>query len=313
MEIGQLEAFLHVAQYRSFTRAAKALELTQPSLSARMLTLEREIGEPLFHRMGRGVRLTDTGRAFLPYVQRAMETLKDAQDALNASHHVSVGKLQVGSARAICAYVLPGVLETFRQSYPGIDVAIKAGRSSDVLEMVLAEEVQVGLTRSIIHPDIEVRHLYDEHVVLVTHPSHPFATAGEASIYDVAHQPLIMYDRESSYFVLINRVVREAGIVPNVQMNLDSIEATKRMIERGLGISFLPRNSLRRELELGTLETVPIKEGYDVVLPTSVMVRKAHSHGTIVQAFLDLLFQIYPDGSWSSLTQRTRRRPRVPV
>ena len=308
MEIGQLEAFLQVAQHHSFSRAAEALELTQPSLSARILTLEREIGEPLFHRIGRGVRLTDAGRALVPYVQRAMESLKEGRDALDASHHASVGKLHIGSARAICAYVLPGIVETFRQSHPGIDVAIKTGRSSDVLEMVLAEEVQVGLTRTIVHPDIEVRHLYDEHVVLVTHPSHPFARAGEASIYDVAHEPLILYDKESSYFVLINRVVREAGIVPNVQMDLDSIEATKRMIERGLGISFLPRNSLRRELELETLAAIPIKEGYDVVLPTSVMVRKASSYGAIVQAFLDLLFRLYPQDAEPAPGQGDNRR-----
>jgi len=295
MEIRQLEAFLNVVQYQNFSRAAEAMGLTQPSLSARILTLEREIGEPLFHRMGRGTRLTDAGRTLLPYVSRSLDSLKDARDALDASRRASLGKLNIGSARAICAYVLPGILDTFHGSHPGIDVSIKTGRSSEVLRMLLADEVQVGLARTIVHPEIEARHLYDEHVVLVTHPSHPFAKAGEASIYDVANEPLILYDRESSYFVLINRVVREAGIVPNVKMDLDSIDATKRMIERGLGISFLPRNSMHQELELGTLSTVPIKEGYDVVLPTSVMVRKATTQGTVVQAFLELLYTLYPD------------------
>lgn len=295
MEIRQLEAFLNVVQFQNFSRAAEAMGLTQPSLSARILSLERELGEPLFHRMGRGTRLTDAGRTLLPYVNRSLDSLKDARDALDAAHRASLGKLNIGSARAICAYVLPGILDTFHGSHPGIDVAIKTGRSSEVLRMLLADEVQVGLARTIVHPEIEARHLYDEHVVLVTHPSHPFAKAGEASIYDVANEPLILYDRESSYFVLINRVVREAGIVPNVKMDLDSIDATKRMIERGLGISFLPRNSMHQELELGTLSTVPIKEGYDVVLPTSVMVRKATTQGTVVQAFLELLYSLYPD------------------
>jgi DNA-binding transcriptional LysR family regulator len=161
------------------------------------------------------------------------------------------------------------------------------------LEMLLSGEVQVGLSRTIVHPDIQAQHIYDEQVVLVTDPSHKFAKLGEASIYDVAHEPLILYDRESSYFVLINRVVREAGIVPNVQMDLDSIDATKRMIERGLGISFLPRNSLRRELEIGTLKTIRIQEGHNVVLPTSVMVRRQSTQGTIVQSFLGLLLSIY--------------------
>ena len=85
-----------------------------------------------------------------------------------------------------------------------------------------------------------------------------------------------------------------AGIVPNVQMDLDSIEATKRMIERGLGISFLPYNSLHRELELGTLAHVKLGGGYQVTLPTAVMFRRASSYSAIVRAFLEQLQEIYP-------------------
>ena len=294
MENRQLEAFLHVVQYQSFSRAAEALDLTQPSLSARIISLEKEIGEPLFQRLGRGVRLTEAGRAFQPYVERSLGALKEAIEAVDATHRTSIGKLRIGSARAICAYVLPGILEVFHRTHPGVDIAIKTGRSSEVLDMVLSEEVQIGLTRHLTHQDIDSRHLYNEHVVLVTHPSHRFVRDGAASIYDIAHEPLILYDKESTYFVLINRVVREAGIVPNVQMDLDSIEATKRMIERGLGVSFLPYNSILTEIEQGSLATIPIKEGYNVDLPTSVMVQRTISHGAVVGSFLDLLYSLYP-------------------
>ena len=294
MENRQLEAFLHVVQYQSFSRAAEALDLTQPSLSARIISLEKEIGEPLFQRLGRGVRLTEAGRAFQPYVERSLGALKEAIEAVDATHRTSIGKLRIGSARAICAYVLPGILEVFHRTHPGVDIAIKTGRSSEVLDMVLSEEVQIGLTRHLTHQDIDSRHLYNEHVVLVTHPSHRFVRDGAASIYDIAQEPLILYDKESTYFVLINRVVREAGIVPNVQMDLDSIEATKRMIERGLGVSFLPYNSILTEIEQGSLATIPIKEGYNVDLPTSVMVQRTISHGAVVGSFLDLLYSLYP-------------------
>ncbi|MEE2700965.1 MAG: LysR family transcriptional regulator [Chloroflexota bacterium] len=294
MENRQLEAFLHVVQYQSFSRAAEVLDLTQPSLSARIISLEKEIGEPLFQRLGRGVRLTEAGRAFQPYVERSLGALKEAIEAVDATHRTSIGKLRIGSARAICAYVLPGILEVFHKTHPGVDIAIKTGRSSEVLDMVLSEDVHIGLTRHLAHQDIESRHLYNEHVVLVTHPSHRFVKDGAASIYDIAHEPLILYDKESTYFVLINRVVREAGIVPNVQMDLDSIEATKRMIERGLGVSFLPYNSILTEIEQGSLATIPIKEGYNVDLPTSVMVQRTLSHGAVVGSFLDLLYSLYP-------------------
>jgi DNA-binding transcriptional LysR family regulator len=172
-------------------------------------------------------------------------------------------------------------------------VGIKTGRSTEVLEWVLSEEIQVGLARALHHPDVVTSHLYDEQIVLVTHPDHPFAKAGTASIYAVASQPLIVYDKESTYFVLIDKVCREAGIQPNIQMDLDSIESTKRMIERGLGLSFLPLNAIGRELELGTLQQVPLQEEYSITLPTAVLVRRAASYGAIVTAFLDLLGEIY--------------------
>ena len=229
MEIGQLEAFLMTVRLHSISRAAVEIGVTQPSLSARIHALEAELGGPLFHRIGRGVRLTDVGRTFLPFVQRAMDTLQTGRDAIESGKTGSAGKLHIGAARSISANVLPGILETFRQRHPGVDVAIKTGRSTEVLDWVLSEEIQVGVARALYHPEVSTTMLYDEQIVLATHPSHAFALAGVASIHEVASEPLIVYDKESTYFVLIDRVCREAGISPNIQMDLDSIESTKRI------------------------------------------------------------------------------------
>lgn len=295
MELPQLEAFLMAVEHRNFSKAATALGISQPSFSARIKALEVEAGDALFQRVGRGVRVTDAGRTLLPYVQRAMESLRTGKSALDASRAGTAGKLFIGAARNISTNVLPAVLEAFRARYPGVDLSIRTGRSSQVFQWVLGEEVQVGMARTLHHPDIATTHLYDEEVVLVTHPTHRFARAGTASIQEVASEPLILYDKESSYFVLIERVCREAGIVPNVQMDLDSIEATKRMIERNLGISFLPASALRRELAGGTLAQVPLREPYRVTLPTGVMVRRSAQHSAIVTAFLDVVSAMYGD------------------
>ncbi|MBI4233718.1 MAG: LysR family transcriptional regulator [Chloroflexi bacterium] len=293
MDAAQLQGFVEVARQGSFTRAARALFLSQPALSARIHTLEREVGETLFHRMGRGVRLTEAGRSFLPYAERVLESLRQGQEALTASHSAWAGKLHLATARVIGTYVLPGILQRLRERYPGIDVTIRTGRSYQVLESVVAEEVQVGLGRTLLHPEVDSVRLYDEEIVLVTHPSHPFALRREATIYEVGQEPLILYDRDSSYFVLIDRVCREGDILPKVIMNLDSIEATKRMIELGLGVSFLPKHSIARELELGTLAEVRLAGGHEVKLPTSVMVHKAKSYLPAVLAFLEVLQELF--------------------
>ena len=293
MELAQLRAFLEAAERGSFRRAAEALFLTQPSLSARVHALEEELGVSLFHRMGRGVRLTEMGRAFLPYAERAMEALRQGRAVIDSARDASGGVLNMASARAIGTYTLPSILERFRLKYPNIKVHINIGRSSDVLQMVVDEEAQLGLARALTDPDVVTMRLYDEEIALATSPNHPFAVRGEASIYEVAQEPLILYDRESSYFVLINQVCRAAGISPRVEMTLDSIEATKHLVELGMGVSFLPRSGVRHELERGSLRLIPLTEGHQVSLPTAVMVRRAQHYSPAVLAFMDVLREMY--------------------
>ena len=293
MEFGQVEAFITVAKFGSFTKASEALFLTQPSLSARIKSLEKELGEILFHRIGRGVKLTEAGTTLLPYAERSFENLKDGKDALHSARTVSSGKLNLASARVISTYVLPEIVKQFHEQYPGIDVTIKTGRSSEVLQMIQQEEAQIGLSRTLVHPEIFSSHLYNEEIVLASHPNHPFAIRGKASMRDIALEPLILYDKGSTYFIMIEEACREFGVIPNVIMNLDSVEATKQMLERGLGVSFLPVNSMKRELEMGMLSIIDLDDGHKVKLPTSVILRKSKIYAPAVIAFLELLKNIY--------------------
>ena len=296
MELSQVGVFLEAVERGSFRRAAEALLLTQPSVSTRIQRLEDELGVPLFHRTSRGVRLTDMGRIFFPFAQRAMESLRQGTEVLESARHTSAGILNMATARVIGTYVLPGILWEFQQKYPETNLHIKVGQSAEVLQMVLDEEVQIGLARYMQHPDVDAIHLYDEEAVLVTHPGNTFASSGTPSMRQVAQQPLILYDPGnpgSSYSTFINESFRNAGITPKVEMNLDSVEAVKNMVELGLGISFLPRSSLRKNLENGTLVIIPLAERQQVLLPTYALVRKGQHYSPTVVAFLELLHQIY--------------------
>ena len=288
MELIQLEAFLEAAQWRSFRRAAGALFLTQPSLSDRIKRLEQDVRQPLFHRMGRGVTLTEAGKALLPYAEHALRDLREGKEALQEMDPRANITLHVGSARVVGTYVLPDVIARFREENSA-DVHMRSGRSTEVLQMVINGDVHVGVARALAHPQVESVPLYDEEVVLVSDPAHDFAKEGSASIYQVATEPLILYDRDSFYFVLIDRVCREAGIVPRVLMMLDSIEATKQMVERGLGISFLPRSSINREVEYGTLATIPLREGHRVTLNTVALLPRKQPRSSMVTGFLKSL------------------------
>ena len=143
------------------------------------------------------------------------------------------------------------------------------------------------------HPEVDQVLLYDEEIVLVTDRSHPFTRRGEASIQEVAQEPLIVYDRESAYFVAISQVCQQAGIVLRVEMDLDSIEATKHMVELGMGIAFLLRNGISQELGKGTLSIISIRDVDHIYLPICALLRRAQHYSPTVLAFLKLLQEIY--------------------
>ena len=236
------------------------------------------------------------GQVFLPFAQRSMETLRRGREVLESVCQASAGILNMATARVIGTYVLPETLQKFQHLYPETNLHIKVGGSLDVLQMVVDEEVQLGLARFMQHPDVDALHLYDEEAVLVVHPDHSFAKTGVAAMFAVAQEPLILYDPGdpgSSYFQFINRVCRDAGVTPKVEMNLDSVEAAKNMVQLGLGISFLPRSGVRQELESGTLTLIDVAEVPPVLLPTYVLLRRGQQHGPVVVAFLNLLQETY--------------------
>jgi DNA-binding transcriptional LysR family regulator len=293
MDFGQVEAFLQVAQHRSFSRAAEVLQLTQPSITARIQALERELGEELFERGGRGVRLTDAGHAFLPYSERILQTLQEGRDAVDEVRNVQLGSLRLGSALTISTYVLPSILRVFCDRYSGVDVVVRTGRSEQVLSMLLSDEVQAGLVRSLANAEVETIDLYEDEIVLVADPRHRFAAAGRARVVEAAAEPIVLFDRGSSYYGLIHNFFRQAGVIPNVAMELDSLEATKRMVEEGLGVALVPLVTIERELKAGTLVKVDLIDAEPIRRPISLIYRRNRKRPRTVQAFIDTLAEMY--------------------
>jgi DNA-binding transcriptional LysR family regulator len=260
MELAQLEAFIQVAHYRSFSRAAEALFLTQPSVTARIQSLEREIGERLFERTGRSVTLTDAGRAFMPHAQRALTAVQEGTDAIEAVQHGDVGSIRIGASSSIATYVLPAILKAFRQARPRVHIHLSTGNTEEMVEKLLSGDIHVAMTRLAQHPEIDSLHLYNDDLALVTAPEHPFASRRGVTVAEAGREPFLFFERSSSYHGLIYSMFLRAGVVPESAMELDSMETTKHMVEAGLGIAMLPAVSVEREVKAGTLCQIEIKD-----------------------------------------------------
>src|ERR1700747_2608513 len=198
MEILQLETFLAVATYGGFHRAADALRVSQPAVSARISTLEESLGTRLFEREHGKFSLSLAGKALRPHAEQLLRQVAVARQAVHELHPFAGGTLPIAASLSICTYLLPEVLKNYQESHPNVIVSVRSGNSAQVLKMVLDGEVDLGLARSLNHPAVETQSLRDDPLLFVGHPGHPAMKKKKLKLSEVESLPLIFYDRGSS-------------------------------------------------------------------------------------------------------------------
>ena len=293
MDVRQIEAFVEIARHGSVTRAAQSLYLSQPTVTNRLQSLEAEVGESLFSRVQYGVVLTEAGKTLLPFAERALQSLNEGTSALKELHDGTRGTLYVSSVRLISNYVLPALLERFSVRRPAVQVVIRSDHTEEIVARVLNSDVQVGLCYKVRHADITTARLYDDELVLVVYPDHPFSHRAEVSVQDVAGESLALLVG-ADYFQRVSEVFGSAGLgVPASKFQIDSVDVVKLIVQKRLAISFLPLIALQRELELGLLKVVPM-EGVPRIQREMVAIYRKNSGLTgIARAFLETVTEHY--------------------
>lgn len=284
----QVECFLAVARTGNLSRAAKEMFLTQPTLTARLKAVEEELGDQLFVRTSRGMRLTEAGREFMPYAERVVDSFQEGKRHLEELRGITGGRLVIGASPGVGTYALPGLLERFSGAYPRVSISVRTGHSENILEMTLKEEVQLGLTRAMSHPEIESLPLYEDELVLVVDPDHRFTRRGSAGIAEIGEEQLIFFDNDSSYYDQTQTLFRDAGFRELRTMEVDNIEAAKRMVEHRLGVAFLPRTAVVRSVAAGNLVIVAVEDGPEMSRSISALKRRDIPATGPVEAFLEI-------------------------
>ncbi len=286
VELQNLEAFLQVARERSFTRAAAALFLTQPSVTARIQALEQEIGRPLFERRGRTVRLTEAGEAFLPYAQRALQLIQEG--AAQARETEGRGTVLVGATVSAATAVLPDLLEAFRRERPAARVVVRYGHSNEVVEMLRDGLADVGfVVRPLHEPLIVLEPLLSDDIVLLTPPRHPLASRRRLSPQDLVGHTLIAMQWGEGFEEFDRWMREELGLTSAIEV--DGIPLGVILISRGMGVGFAPHRSVAPYVRAGMVRVRTLRE-----LPTPqrevfLALRRVGRLSGTVQAFLDLV------------------------
>ncbi|KQL48533.1 transcriptional regulator [Brevibacillus choshinensis] len=291
MNMEQIEAFIFVALTGSFSKTAELLYLSQPTVSMRIKAMETSMGCKLFQRTGHTISLTKEGDLFLPYAKNILHMLQEGQQAIQRSYGDVEGELVISTVFVAAFYILPDLVEQFQKLYPKIKLTILTGHSHQVLEMVLNHEVAFGIAREVTHPQINRIQLMSDDMVLAIYPEHSFASRHQFSIEEVARERLILFNRGSLDWKLISSAFSHHQLQNNVVMEVDNIEVVKRMVKQKLGIAFLPRFSIQKDLSEGELLEVTVHNLPQINRNFELIYLKDTPLHGIMRTFIDFLMQ----------------------
>lgn len=237
------------------TRAAQALGVTQPALSAMIKKLESEVGAPLLHRTGRGVELTEAGQTFLVHAEDAIRAAESGVKAVRQLVGLEAGSIRVGGGATATAYLLPPVVSEIRSAHPNLRFYVREGGSSAIAAAVLSGELDLGIVTLPVElpgsADLMTSPLVDDELRLVVPPSMETLRRGGFRWKDVQALPMIAFEAGSAVRELIDRSAADAGVTLNVVMELRSIESIKRMVLAGIGVALVSRFAIGPDSGLG--------------------------------------------------------------
>lgn len=251
MELRHLRYFIRAAELMNFTKAAESLFVSQPTLSVQIHQLEEELQTELFARVGRTLRLTETGKIFLVRALQAVKELEEGAREIDAMKGLLRGNLCVASLPLYGSRLMASWIEKFNELYPEVSVRIKAAPSEDIEAGIVAGTIDLGFTfLPAQHAEIESRELFKDEIVLVAGISHPIAKKKSVAVDDLLELSMALPSERISATRLIGKYFDANGIQPKISMTFDDGHALIELVKKGKFVTFLPYWALKKEPEI---------------------------------------------------------------
>jgi len=276
----ELSAFVAVARLGSFTRAAAELNLSQPALSRRIRMIERALGGMLFDRLPEGARLTEAGRAFMPFAERALISLRDGDDAVRAVGNGDRGRISLAFASTFDSRGVTRAVDRFRRDNPGLELILYTGTSVEISDLVRRGDADLGLRyRADSDAALESRIIGEEVIEIICSPRHKLAKLKTVSPEQLAEETWIGYPYQRSVpDAGIKRMLLQYGLLSAHYMAVDSNELQIELTATNFGIGMLPRSTVAPALRAGRVRTLKVPAVRNVV-PIALIRRKGAHQG----------------------------------
>ncbi|HXG15562.1 MAG TPA: selenium metabolism-associated LysR family transcriptional regulator [Calidithermus sp.] len=292
MDLRRLEVFAKVAELGSFSRAAEALFLTQPTVSEHVRALETELGLTLLDRLGRGAVPTPAGQVLLGYARRILALSHEARQAIEQFRGRLSGQLAVGGSTIPGEYVLPVLIGRFRVRYPEAVVNLTVGSSRQVSDWVEEGRVEVGVVGARpSHRSLQARELMADELVLVVPADHPWAAVGTVTLAEVKGQPLVVRERGSGSRDALERALGEAGTDLSgfrVVGEMGSTQAIKQAVRAGVGLALISRRAVADECRAGLVSCVKVTD-LRVARSFFLVTHRDRTRSPLAQAFVEFV------------------------
>ncbi len=249
MDLRQLEIIRAIAETGSFTAAGDKLHVSQSAISRQVLLLEEELGDEIFHRVGRRVRITPMGDALLQLSNRVFQDVHDTLAEISDRQESLKGTLRLVGGMTVCLYVFPALLAELQRVHPQLDLKITGGSGDKCVAELRAGLADLGmLTLPIDAPDLVSVPVIHEELLLVTEPKHPLASQRRIVPADLTRQPFVLFEGGSNTRRVLDEFFLREHVEPRIVMETENVEIIKSMVRTGLGIGIVPYQAVAPEL-----------------------------------------------------------------
>jgi DNA-binding transcriptional LysR family regulator len=254
MDLRQLEIIRAIADTGSFTAAGEKLHVSQSAISRQILLLEDELGEPVFHRIGRRIRITPAGESLLQLSHRVFQDLQETVSGISDKRESLSGTMRLVGGMTVCLYVFPALLAEVRKAHPNLDLKVTVGSAERSIAMLRSGAGDLGLiTLPVEATDLISVPVLEEELLLITYPAHPLAKRKSIAPGDLDKQHFVLFETGSITRRLVEAFFTREGIDPEIIMETENVEIIKAMVRAGLGISIIPWQAAAADVRTGQL------------------------------------------------------------
>ncbi|HYS94401.1 MAG TPA: selenium metabolism-associated LysR family transcriptional regulator [Candidatus Acidoferrales bacterium] len=292
MDLRQLEIFVKVAELKSFSKAAQALRLTQPTISEHIRTLEQELGVRLLDRLGRGAEATRAGQLLLSHATRMLQLQRETLQAMDSFQGRLAGDLHVAASTIPGEYVLPSLIGRFKEKFPDIVISLLIGDSRAVVDWVIDGRAEVAVVGAkLAHRGIEYRELMPDELVVVVPVAHPWHGKKEIGLADLRAEALLLREQGSGTRAAFESALAQAGqdlSAFRIVGEMGSTQAIKQAVKAGVGVSVISRRAVEEECRSGLVWCLKIRD-LKITRAFHIATHRDRSRSPLAEAFRSFL------------------------